>query len=144
MHYKEIRTMDDVLEFMNLFNHFHDSCLKELKYVSGSYVNPDLSMVASDSLKTISAVFHSQNPNLSSIEIVFLDVERLCLVPRLDHYDSIILGAHFSLMDGIFYWAEYDDFDYHRSTEFNGTWVQCKGVKWKSLCDSLGSNLTYP
>nr|OTO69799.1 hypothetical protein A5866_002015 [Enterococcus sp. 12C11_DIV0727] len=44
MDYKLINNEDDIRTFMESFYYFHDSCLKELKYVSGGYLNPDGSM----------------------------------------------------------------------------------------------------
>lgn len=143
MSYKELKKEEDILEFMDLFSYFHDSCLKELKYVSGSYVNDDLTMSPKDSVRTINAIFQSQNKGLSSVEIIFFNVERLNLVPRADNYDSIILGAHLSLVDNDFYWAEFEDFDYQNVTEFNGTWIKCKGIKWRELSNSLGRDLIF-
>lgn len=142
MNYKELKTADDISEFMKLFNYFHDSCLKELKYVSGSYVNLDLTLSAFDSIRSINAIFHSQNHKLPAIEIVFSKVERLNLVPRLENYDSIILGAHLSLVEDSFYWAEFDDFDYQNADHFNGTWIKCKEIKWRKLDNSVSNTIS--
>ena len=42
--WNEISTDDDVLKFMEAVCFFHDSCIKEMSYVSGAYVDVNLSM----------------------------------------------------------------------------------------------------
>ena len=36
--WNQIKNNDDIAEFMGKLAYFHDSCLKELKYVSGAYI----------------------------------------------------------------------------------------------------------
>jgi len=42
--WNEITSQDDLNVLMNQFGGFHDSCIKELKYVSGAFVYKNLSM----------------------------------------------------------------------------------------------------
>ena len=42
--WNEIKCETDLRNFMDMHNRFHDSCLKEFKFISGAYVNEDLSM----------------------------------------------------------------------------------------------------
>ena len=42
--WNEISTDDDVLKFMEAVCFFHDSCIKEMSYVSGAYVDVNLSI----------------------------------------------------------------------------------------------------
>ena len=42
--WNEITTAEDIVNFMNMFGYFHDSCIKEIKYVNGAFVNEDLGM----------------------------------------------------------------------------------------------------
>ena len=36
--WNEVKNSNDIIEFMERLAYFHDSCLKELKYVSGAYI----------------------------------------------------------------------------------------------------------
>ena len=36
--WNQIKNNDDIAKFMGKLAYFHDSCLKELKYVSGAYI----------------------------------------------------------------------------------------------------------
>ena len=42
--WQEISNDREIQCFMDKVCFFHDSCIKELKYISGAYVNADLSM----------------------------------------------------------------------------------------------------
>ena len=45
--WNEIKNEHDIEEFMNIVNEFSNSCIKEMRYISGGYVNAnDLSMYA--------------------------------------------------------------------------------------------------
>ena len=43
--WNEIATQEDLASFMDTMCFFHDSCLKELKYISGAYVNEKLGII---------------------------------------------------------------------------------------------------
>lgn len=42
--WNEIRSEQDIRDFMDKVYAFHDSCIKEMHYVSGASVNADLRM----------------------------------------------------------------------------------------------------
>ena len=42
--WKELRTQHEIDNFMKEIIGFHDSCIKEIKYSSGAYVETNLSM----------------------------------------------------------------------------------------------------
>ncbi len=44
MEWHGVKTNDDILELMETFGYFHDSCIKELHYQSGNFVNGVSSM----------------------------------------------------------------------------------------------------
>ena len=49
----EIFNQDDFVLFNKLSNYFHDSCIKELRYVSGAYVDRDYSMYPLNDKNTV-------------------------------------------------------------------------------------------
>lgn len=52
---------------------FHDSCLKELKYISGAYVNDELSMLPVNNQRVLSMIIQRQFKNPSVVEMQFVD-----------------------------------------------------------------------
>jgi hypothetical protein len=39
--WETIHTNDEILKFMESVCHFHDSCIKEISYISGAYIKHD-------------------------------------------------------------------------------------------------------
>ena len=57
--WNEISTDDDVLKLMEAVCFFHDSCIKEMSYVSGAYVDVNLSMYPLNSLRVLRCLFNA-------------------------------------------------------------------------------------
>ena len=72
----EICTEKDISFLMETVGYFHDSCLKELKYVSGAYVNADLSMHPINDMRELKMIIQRQDESPSAIELVFSDYFR--------------------------------------------------------------------
>ncbi len=137
----EIRNQEDIDKLMYDFGGFHDGCLKELRYLSGEYVNKDLSMYPLNSERNIYAIFQRQWKNPSVIEMVFEGVECMTLNPCNEDYDGIIYGAYMVIHDGKFIWFDCDDFkdDYRELYEYNDvTWIKAETVKWRVVDNYLG------
>lgn len=54
---------------------FHDSCLKEMKYISGAYVDEELSMLPVNSKRMLSVIIQRQFENPSAIELQFVGLK---------------------------------------------------------------------
>ena len=67
----EICIEKDITFLMETVGYFHDSCLKELKYVSGAYVNNDLSMHPINDTRELKMIIQRQDESPSAIEFVF-------------------------------------------------------------------------
>ena len=74
------------------FGYFYDACIKEAKYVSGSYVDKDSSMHPMDDLRQLHIIIQTQHKEHSVIEFLFEGVERFNLVFANENYDSLIGG----------------------------------------------------
>lgn len=79
--WREIANENDVKEFLDIYGRFHDSCIKSIKYVSGAYVSPDLSMHPQNDLRRLRVVFERQRNNPRSIELEFGGLLQLVLMP---------------------------------------------------------------
>ena len=86
-----VETQEDIDFILKETNGFHDSVLKDLSYISGSYVNEKNVMSCSDNERKITMRFDSQW--CCRIELVFEGVVALNLRPFQDDYFSNINGA---------------------------------------------------
>lgn len=143
-HWIEAQTNDELKSIINIYNEFHDGCIKEIKYISGSYVDEDLSMMPMDSIKELSVIIQRQNRNPSVIELVFSGVERLNLVPSADNYDSIIFSAILEKQNGSIYFADCRyEIEQLESMSNHCTWIKAKNLKWRVADEYIGSELVY-
>ena len=58
--WNEIANEKDLNSFMDTVCGSHDSCLKELKYISGAYVNEELSMLPINNQRALSMIIQRQ------------------------------------------------------------------------------------
>jgi hypothetical protein len=88
---------------LELFGHFHDSCLREIHLSAETSVDEKLGMDCPGNLDTrIRALFQRQDSPPSAIEIEFCRVSLLKVQPTPDNADSIIYRASLDLNEGQF------------------------------------------
>lgn len=133
MEFKEIKNEEDIMGLMQEFNWFHDSCIKELKYISGGYVDEDGSMYPFHSIRGLTIVFQSQNARARVIELKFDLVNELNLVPKNEEYDCVIDEASLVKIGNDFYWSEWENFKIEDINEVDGTWLSGQKVSWRKL-----------
>ena len=95
----------DLQELMGLFGNFHDSCVREVHVVTGHFVEEDLTMRV-DWRTTIHMLIQRQFRNPCAIELRFEEVVGLRMVPPQPDCVTIIFHAAFFVRDGVYYWAE--------------------------------------
>ena len=136
--WNEILTKKDVEKLMQIFGGFHDSCLKELKYISGAYVNGSLSMSPFNSKRTLSIIFQRQYHNPSVIELEFSELEKLNLMPCNEDYTCEILGASMFIDENnSIFW--YDDSPVSEPCDnYDGAWVKAKKARWRTVDNYIG------
>ena len=134
MEWNSINTKDDIDKLMNVFGNFHDSCIKEVHYISGAYVNKDLEMNAINKRRNVTVVFQRQESNPSTIEVIFEKISKLNLAPVDERYDCVILDAFMDIFDGEIYWADSKNFDIHDIREYDDfTWICAESIRWRSI-----------
>ncbi len=143
MIYSIIKNDNDILNLMEKFGHFHDSCIKEMHYLSGGWVDQNLVMYPFNDLRSVSIIFQRQGAPNSVIELVFMGINKLNLEPRNEEYDCIIYGASLKIANDIIYWSEYDDFDENDLVNECGTWISARQVMWRELPDALGNQTIF-
>lgn len=133
MKFNIIKNSQDIEYLMKKFAYFHDSCIKELKYLSGGYVNEEGAMYPTNSTRKVSIVFQSQMGEYSAIEIQFEKIKKLNLEPSNEKYDCIISEASIVLIDGLFYWSDWSNFKLEDINKMKSTWISAENIKWRPI-----------
>lgn len=150
MDWKELKDSKDVSALLETFGHFHDGCIKELKYISGEYADEHLSMMPLNALRKLSVIFQRQFSNPSAIEIVFEGLRKMHLAPSYGNRDGIISGVSMGVTSGIVYWSDCESFDVfdvsqmNYASEYNEyTWMISEKAKWRNADEYIGNDEVY-
>ena len=92
--WETIHTNDEILKFMESVCHFHDSCIKEISYISGAYVSENLSMDPLNVRRVLRVVIQRQYEKDSMIEMEFQGLKHLTFKYRDGDFASIDLPAY--------------------------------------------------
>ena len=131
MIWNEINTEQEVNAFLELYGYFHDSCLKELRYISGAFVNEKLEMYPKNDERKVYALFQRQDENISTIEIEFAGLIKMNLAPNDETYTCEILEATMFFENGRIYWGDSIWFKEQRE-QYDGTWLCAEKVRWRN------------
>ena len=142
MVWNEINTDEKLNEFLELYGNFHDSCLKELRYISGAFVNQDLEMYPINDKRKLYVVFQRQCEKNSTIEIEFSSLIKLNLAPNTETYTCEILDATMFFENGYIYWGDSDWFKEERE-QYDGTWLCAEKVRWRFVDKHIGDQEIY-
>ncbi len=138
----EINNQNDIEHLMNITHSFHDSCLKEFKYLSGMYVNKDGSMAAINNKRQIHLIIQSQSePNV--IEMIFEKILCMSLKPTDETYDGIIMNSHIAIENDYFVWFDNSDFKENYQELYNSslvTYIKAKKIKWRINNKHIGKD----
>lgn len=138
----KISNEKELKDFMSKMWSFHDSCIKEMKYVSGAYVNEELSMQAVNTKRSLSVIIQRQDRENTTIEMVFEKLKFLKMFPPDEKYSCEILGATMFFRDGYVYWCDDDITDADIET-FEGTVICASSLSWRSVEKGTGNDEFY-
>lgn len=144
--WKELKNEQDIEHFLNQFGGFHDGCLKELRYVSGQYVDHDFSLYPINSTRNLYVIFQRQWRNPAVIEMLFEQLECLSLKPPDQNFASFISSAYMAMEDGCFVWFDNSEFQEDYKELYNSpetTWIKAQKVKWRVAEECLGDTQVY-
>lgn len=131
--WQKISTDEELSDFIREIQSFHDSCIKEIKYVSGAYVNDDLSMYPINDRRVLNVVFQRQYENYHTIELEFSGLKFLNLCPVDDVYTCEITSASMFFLDGYIYWCENDDISVEN---LDKTMICATSLRWRDKTQS--------
>ena len=129
----QINNEKDIEYFLGQCEHFHDSCIFEIHYKSGAYVDEKLSMHPVNSVNTLTIRFHSQNEKCRRFDVVFTDLIHFNFTPITCKYSCEIFRGKLIQRRGLYYWSTDDEFDpddISCLTDNKTTWVCCRKIRW--------------
>ena len=135
--WKELRTQHEIDNFMKEIIGFHDSCIKEIKYSSGAYVETNLSMSPVNTKRTLTVLIQRQFEDISALELEFSEL------PVKQDYTCEILDASFFIKDGLIYWCDNGDVKEDDIHNYKGTVICSKKVRWRNASELIGKRDFY-
>lgn len=141
--WKELRTQHEIDNFMKEIIGFHDSCIKEIKYSSGAYVETNLSMLPVNTKRTLTVLIQRQFEDISALELEFSELEYISMYPVNPDYTCEILDASFFVKDGLIYWCDNGDVKEDDIHNYKGTVICSKKVRWRNASELIGERDFY-
>lgn len=141
--WKEINTANDLSCFLDEMCFFHDSCIKEMKYLSGAYVEANLAMHPLNDRRVLRVIIQRQFEDNSMIEMEFLGLKKLNLFPVSEKYTCEILDATMIMKDGDIYWCDCGDLLESDLDNYNGTLICASALRWRTIDNHMGEKDFY-
>ena len=138
-----IHTNIEILKFMESVCYFHDSCIKEISYISGAYVDENLSMHPLNNRRVLRVVIQRQSETNSMIEMEFQGLKRLTLFPVNESYTCEISDATMILKGGNIYWCDCGNVSESDLDDYAGTLICASGFRWRSIENHMGEKEFY-
>ncbi len=141
--WKELHTQHEIDNYMKEIIEFHDSCIKEIKYSSGAYVETNLSMSPVNTKRTLTVLIQRQFEDISALELEFSELEYISMYPVKQDYTCEILNASFFVKDGLIYWCDNGDVNEDDIHNYKGTVICSKKVRWRNASELIGKRDFY-
>lgn len=141
--WNEIVDEIDLKYFMNKIGFFHDSCIKELRYISGAYVDEDLSMYPLNDKRILDVIIQRQFKDLPMIEMQFIGLKCLKLYPTTEEYTCEILDSTMFFKEDSIYWCDCGDMSMNDFEEYEGTLICASKLRWRSVENKMGQEDFY-
>ena len=141
--WEKISTNDEILRFMERVCSFHDSCIKEMHYVSGAYVDVNISMFPLNNQRVLKVLIQRQYEKDSMIEMEFQGLKYAKLFPTDENYTCEISDSTMFIKDGNIYWCDCGNVSESDLEDYTGTLICASKLKWRSIENHLGENEFY-
>jgi len=139
----EIKDGNELEDFMYKMCYFHDSCIKEIKYLSGAYVNNELSMHPLNDRRILNVVIQRQYEDVSMIEMEFSGLKFLKLFPVDDKYTCEIMESMMLIKNGYIYWCECGELSEGDLDNYTGTMICASKLRWRPIDKHMGKEEFY-
>ena len=141
--WNEICNEQDIKEFMDKVCAFHDSCIKEMHYISGAYVDKNLGMYPLNNRRVLRVIIQRQFEELSMIEMEFAGLKYLDLYPTDDYYTCEIFDTTLLMKDGYIYWCDSGNASEEDIEDRDGTIICAAKLRWRSIDGHMGADEFY-
>lgn len=141
--WNDITNEEDLLSFTEFMDSFHDSCIKELMYISGAYVDENLSMYPVNDRRSLYVIFQRQDDEYPMIELEFKGLKYLKLFPTDDQYTCEILDSTLILKNKCVYWADCGELSEEDIENYKGTIICSSKLRWRSIDGFMGKELFF-
>ena len=142
INWKKINVDEDIKYLMNIFGHFHDSCIKEMHFIMGSFVEADLSMFIGEEGFKVRILFQRQCQDPSAIELLFEGILKLNVTDNPGS-NPIILGSTLLFDNGVYYWADAADWSSEDNDKNCVNWICAKTIQYRDVSQWIGPKLRY-
>ena len=137
-----VNTNEEIKRFMASMCEFHDSCIKEMHYVSGAYVGNNLGMYPLNDKRLLKVVIQRQFDDPSMLEMEFSGIKFMKLQPLDAKYTCEISGAVMFKKDGLIYWCD-DYVDISSADNIECTLICAEKLRWRSIAQHIGADEFY-
>ena len=141
--WNEIRNEQDIRDFMDRVYAFHDSCIKEMHYVSGAYVNANLGMHPLNDRRVLNVIIQRQFEDVSMIEMEFAGLKYLNLSPTDERYTCEIFGSTLRIKDSDIYWCDGQNISEDDIEDYDGTIICAARLHWRAIDGHMGNGEFY-
>lgn len=136
--WNEITDQDTLKNFMERMSFFHDSCIKELKYLAGAYIDEKLSMYPVNDCRILKVIVQRQFEEDSMIEMEFQGLKYLKLFPADEEYTCEILDSTMIFKDDCIYWCDCGGMSEKDFDEYKGTLICASKFRWRAINGFMG------
>ncbi len=131
--WNEVNNNNDLAVFINKICSFHDSCIKEMKYLSGAYVDDELLMHAINDRRILRVIIQRQSEDFSTIEMEFEGLKFLKLFPLDENYTCEISDSTMILESDCIYWCDSGNLSVTDFENYRGTIICASKFRWRSV-----------
>ncbi|MDI9520440.1 MAG: hypothetical protein QM308_04700 [Bacillota bacterium] len=140
-----IRNQSDI-DFLFRTFFFRDSCIKEMRYDSGTFINRNYGGENSNKKRELRMILQSSKSAPWAIEMVFGDLDQMYLNPVPPDYSATLRSALMTFESDQIVW-----FDRHAYLEnyqemyvrSNISWIRAGSVKWREREEYAGREAVY-
>lgn len=143
MAWNEIKEKKDIDKLLEEYYGFHDSCLVELNYKNGMYVDEEGSMnFGTDEERELHMIFQSQCTK-RVLELCFTSVKKFYMADWQDNYGYEILDCYLEILtnekESLVIWADSKEFDPRKGlggekeSELTTTYIIAGNLKYRYL-----------
>ena len=139
MIWNEINNDNDIQQLNETYNHFEDSMLVRMEYISGDYIDSER-VGHMEQRNDLKAVFQRLDDDPFSIELLFTHTKRLSFVfvNPTDKCLSDIMYAKVCKNDKSVFWTLWEDFDPYNEEHLSIsdlTLIEADSLKWRIVSE---------